>query len=118
MKTPPYINIIQDGWISIKGDPARLKAGGVKLEHKWFLRRGISYTGPGPNLENANLIDTLLVLNTAGIAFLDDYKQGWPPADVMRELQKKGILKTSFTSIVWSGPGSWQLITNEAAQCR
>ena len=41
------------------------------------------------------------------VGFGEDFKQGWAPADFMRELQSRGRITDSFTAIAWRGPGQW-----------
>lgn len=53
----------------------------------------------------------LLSLNDLGIIFGEDYKQPMAPADYMRELQKKSILRKPFKSIGWFGPGDFIIRT-------
>ena len=57
------------------------------------------------------LNEILISLNDLGILFGEDYKQVMAPADYMRDLQKKSILKKQFKSIGWSGPGDFIIKT-------
>jgi hypothetical protein len=52
-------------------------------------------------------------LNQAGIAFGEDFKQGWAPADVMRELQQRGQITEPFTALAWRGQDSWFTTVHE-----
>ncbi|TFW17256.1 hypothetical protein [Duganella callida] len=38
-----------------------------------------------------------------GFAFVDE-PAGWPPAEVLRDLNSKGILNRSFNPISWTSP--------------
>lgn len=55
--------------------------------------------------------EILLSLNALGILFGEDYKQAMAPADYMRDLQGKSVLKKPFKSIGWSGPGDFVITT-------
>ena len=63
-------------------------------------------------LINNNRDEVLLKLNNLGIIFGEDYKQGWSPADIMRDLQDKGILEHEFKSIYWTGTNQWNIKDN------
>jgi hypothetical protein len=71
---------------------------------------------PFGNLENGALIALLRKLNALGVLFGEDYKQGWSPADVMRELQERKLVAEPFTSIAWRGPGEWFTTTHPPAR--
>ena len=64
--------------------------------------------------EPKQLDEILVSLNDLGILFGEDYKQAMAPADYMRDLQEKSVLKKSFKSIGWSGPGDFVIRTFEA----
>lgn len=53
------------------------------------------------HFKSVPLIETLMMLNKAGIVFGEDYKQVYSPAAFMRELQMQGILRESFKSIAF-----------------
>lgn len=57
------------------------------------------------------LDEILLSLNDLGVLFGEDYKQAMAPADYMRDLQEKSVLKKPFKSIGWSGPGDFVIRT-------
>ena len=59
------------------------------------------------------LDEILLSLNDLGILFGEDYKQAMAPADYMRDLQEKSVLRKPFKSIGWSGPGDFVIRTFE-----
>lgn len=70
----------------------------------------------GDLIQNPNLADVLRRLNDAGVLFCEDCKQGWSPADVMRELQTLGAITACFTTIAWRGPGDWFTTLHEGGK--
>lgn len=51
----------------------------------------------------AKLLDHL---NRLGALFVDQ-PAGWPPAAIFRDLRKRGLLRGSFKTVSWTGPGKW-----------
>ena len=110
-KPPAYVAMIMSPSIQIENlDKIKrddLERQGVVVERDWGYSV-VRFADSGENLlENPNLCDLLRRLNDAGVLFCEDYKQGWAPADVMRELQTRGIISECFTAIAWRGPGDW-----------
>lgn len=113
---PPYVPIILDH-IRLQSYTAELEN---ELREKYNLTvvQGnygleISYNSTTtPHFENEDLIEKLFILNKLGVLFGEDYKQMYSPAAFMRELQKREILKKSFTSIYWTGPDDFHYREN------
>jgi hypothetical protein len=116
MKPPPYISLIQGGWIRIEGSLKAIQGLSDLAQSKLFGFSGLKYQERQSPFDNDDLISKLLELNTLGVAFGEDYKQACDPAGMMAELQKRAILRSPFTSIYWTGPGQWHLRINEEAQ--
>jgi len=117
MKPPPYVSMVLAPWIWLESlDDTALE---------WIARKGVSVErdgfrdvvriahDSGDLLSNPSFVDTMARLNDAGLAFGEDYKQGWAPADIMRELQARGGITASFTAIAWRGPGDWFTTVHE-----
>lgn len=105
MKPPTYITLIQEDTIFLKSlnkeTKVKLKENNISLSTKYLLAKVIDVEGDRNEI--------LIKLNELGLVFSVDYKQGWAPADIMAELQEKGILKKPFKSIHWKGPKQWYL---------
>ena len=89
----------------------RIGATGLRLKRSGLFAGGACELevadSDGDPLESTALAD-------AGVAFCEDYKQGWAPADVMRELQaRRGYSEVSTPIIVserlWRQSGHWDL---------
>lgn len=118
MKAPPYIALIQDGYICIENLDRSTKKSiehkGLPLCRRHSLYHAIRFAETKTGyFENMSLIERLLDLNELGLVFGEDYKQAYSPAEFMRELQSKGILKVGFPSIYWSAPRKWHIKCNE-----
>lgn len=77
-----------------------LRAAGVPVS--WW-RGGVPYV----QRDAADLSDFLpkmAALARLGVCFTEDYKQGMAPADIMRDLQARGLLRESFVAVSWGGP--------------
>lgn len=116
MKPPPYIPLIQGGWIRVEGDLNKIDGLTKIVRAKLFGSSGLKYDERHAPFDNEDLIAKLVELNDLGVAFGEDYKQACDPAGMMAEIQKRSILKGSFTSIYWTAPGQWHMRTNEAEQ--
>lgn len=72
------------------------------LEVSWW-RGGV----PFAQRDAADLGDFLPKMATLarlGVCFAEDYKQGMAPADIMRDLQERGLLRQPFVAVSWGGP--------------
>ena len=114
MQTPPYIPLLQNGWIRIEGDHNQIPSLSDILVPIPFGYRGVLFHEEGPYLTNMSLIENLFRLNSMGVVFGEDFKQMYSPAAFMRELQTRAILKTDFISIQWRRKDQWELLTNKA----
>jgi hypothetical protein len=112
MTPPPYVSIFQAGWIRVEGDLSSNPSLMERLVRIPFGFRGIRFDEHGVYTENISLIQAMLDLNDLGVAFGEDYKQCCDPYGFMKDLQKNHILKKSFSSIYWKGPGDWHLREN------
>jgi hypothetical protein len=113
MKPPAYVSQILPGRIILEGDVRAVRDHPAITELRWSLFEWeLPFCElPGSHLENDFLRRALLSLAEAGVCFLDDPRQGWSPADVMREI---GVGRR-FRTISWRGPGEW-FTTEEAAE--
>lgn len=105
MKPPTYIPLIQEDVIFLKSlskeTKAKLKENNIIVSTQYLTDKVIHTKGDRNK--------TLIKLNDLDIVFSVDYKQGWAPADIMEDLQEKGILTKPFKSIHWRGPKQWSL---------
>lgn len=60
-----------------------------------------------PYTDEHDLAEKLHILNQLGFLFIGADPLGWPPADVFIRLREKMLLKGTFKSITWRGPGDW-----------
>ena len=109
---PPYVSLVLSPFVRLENlDPERrreLDRRGISVVRDASGREAARFADSGGwLLENPALIDLLGLLNDAGLAFMDDPRQGWSPADVMSELQAQGKGPAVFTSIAWRGPDDW-----------
>jgi len=81
---------------------ARIRAAG--LPYSWWSG-GVPYPRNGDPDEFA-CEQAMILLARLGVCFAEDYKQGMAPADQMRDMQQRGVLKESFVAISWGGRGS------------
>ena len=116
MEPPPYISLVQGGWIRIEGNFNRIEGLSDLAQSKLFGFSGLKYQERQSPFDNDDLIHKLIELNDLGVAFGEDYKQACDPAGMMAELQKRALLRSPFTSIYWTGPGQWHLRINQVAQ--
>ena len=114
-KAPTYIPIITGDSIILKNLNSELKRtlkeNGFKLEKQHLIDTVIKYKSAPHDTLDSDLSKKLIELSKLGIAFSEDYKQGWAPADIMKDYQKKGILEDNFISIYWMS-GQWKLKTH------
>ncbi len=112
MNPPAYVSIVIPPSVRIESLDAATKASlagvGLTIQRDSFLFPAVHFTDrPGELLSNDSFVDTFALLNKAGIAFGEDFKQGWAPADIMRELHSRGRITAPFTAIAWRGPDNW-----------
>lgn len=71
------------------------------------LRTSESSAGPFHYSSEGELLQLVGRLIDEGFAFVDE-PAGWPPAEVLRELNTRGVFDRSFTAVTWSGPGHFR----------
>ena len=81
-----YVSLIQNG---------RVHTSGEQVSQFEFTN----------DVELASVVARLI---DEGFAFVDE-PAGWPPAEVLRELNEKGILNRSFKAVTWTGPGMFRI---------
>jgi hypothetical protein len=104
-KPPAYVSEIRDGEILIEGPLADLS--------KFGLTRKIHFNSAEKLSKNRELITILTRLNNDGLAFSYDYKIGFSPSGLMKELQELGEIEKSFKEISWKDPNTWLITTYE-----
>jgi len=110
VKRPPtFVPWILKDYLHVRGARKRLKEALRQAGFECFVDGDRCFSvrfdpQAGPTPDNTSLVKLMLFLNEWGVAFSEDYKTWWSPADIMRELQKKGILKGSFRSSGWWVP--------------
>lgn len=120
-KVPAYVAHISAGHVFLVGDVRAVKnlirssALSNRLTRGLFGWKVHFTEGPGGHLENGDLQDVVAALASVGIAFGEDYKQGWSPADVAREFRKRGLVVVPIKTIAWSGPGRWHVFVQADA---
>ncbi len=113
MKVPAYVCMLTESHVCLSGGVGELRTplrnGGLSTR----LGRELGYlsikfidTG-GPHFDNTDLRMVMLELNRIGLKFGEDDQQGCSPADFMRALHARHILRVPFSSIAWQGPGEW-----------
>lgn len=113
MKVPAYVCLLTGSHVCLSGGVGDLRAPLRNGPLSARLGRELGYLSlkfnetSGAHFENADLNGVMLELNRIGLMFGEDYKQGCSPADYMRELHARGILRTPFIAIAWRGPGEW-----------
>lgn len=85
-----YVTLIQDGKITLSDDTFQ----------------DITYA------DDEQLIAAVTSLIADGFSFVDE-PSGWPPAAILKELQKQDKLQTSFTAITWLGADQPQIYVVE-----
>jgi hypothetical protein len=118
-KPPPYVSII---FISshvrisqsTKAVREAITAAGYEVFEDEFSLCNVKINQELPGDKKIELLDKILMfLNDLDILFGEDYKQMMAPADYMRYLQNKSLLKKPFKSIGWFGPGDFTIRTIE-----
>lgn len=112
MKPPAYVSIVLSPDIRLESldRAARDSIGraGLDLRRDGLFHRSVRFdAGQADLLANEEFVRAMVRLNEAGVAFCEDHRQGWAPADIMRELQANGRIAAPFTAIAWRGPGDW-----------
>lgn len=62
----------------------------------------------GEYTSDAELASVVTRLIDEGFAFADA-PAGWPPTEVLRELNAQGILNRSFKAVTWTSPGVFRI---------
>jgi hypothetical protein len=112
MKPPPHVAIVLPPFVRLGSlDPARhddLMGRGFAIERDDFGYHAVRFKDTGGDLLcNKDFVEIFQRLNDAGLAFQEDVKQLWSPADFMRELQSSGTIGAPFTAISWRGADKW-----------
>jgi hypothetical protein len=99
-----YVSYVSNDVIVLSGANLRwrtwLRAGGLPVS--WWSG-GVPYTQQGAD-ELSDFVPKMIALARLGVLFAEDYKQGMAPADIMRDLQQRGLLRESFVAVSWGGP--------------
>ncbi|MGV3660879.1 MAG: hypothetical protein ACO1TE_11875 [Prosthecobacter sp.] len=112
MKPPPHVVIVLPPFVrlgSLDGSAReRLASCGFSVERDSAGFDAVRFADTSSDLlGNADFVETFRLLSGAGLAFGEDFKQGWAPADIMRELQSRERITVPFTAIAWRGPDHW-----------
>lgn len=87
-------------WLRAAGLPVSWWSGGVPYAQRDF-----------DDLDD--LLPKLAALAQLGVCFAEDYKQGMAPADMMRDLQARGLLRDSFIAVSWGGPSARRQVRHD-----
>jgi hypothetical protein len=120
---PVHVAIIFDGHVRLHGDVAHLwqqlrKAGYAdRLFVDEYGYSAVRFEPGTPHTKNIPLLTLLFLLNDLSIAFAEDHKQLWSPADFMRKLQCELVLHKAFRSIVAKSADAddWSCTIHESA---
>lgn len=113
MKPPAYVSMIAAGRCVLGGDLAsfrrrKLRDALVARLHRQLVESFVTFReSAGDGLSNEDLHEVIRDLIDSDACFLDDPRQGWSPADVVRELRRRDIVTERFKTIAWRGPGEW-----------
>ena len=112
MKVPAYVCILTVCHACLSGGVGELRMPLRSGNLSTRLGRELGYLSikfneNGSLNNNLDLQTVMLELNRIGLLFGEDCKQGCSPADYMRGLHARGVLRTPFSSIAWRGPGEW-----------
>ena len=99
-----YVSLILNAKIRIERVASDIEGELTKLGDQSVIEGGEIWTVPYHGDEHlAKLLDQL---NRLGVLFVD-HPAGWPPAAIFRDLRKRGLLRGSFKTVSWTGPGKW-----------
>jgi hypothetical protein len=110
---PPYVADIQSGRVVIDNDSGQIKA---LLERSPYSEKvidepagylAVRFSDEGPDLDNPQLLQLLIWLNSQNIPF--SVGKGWGPAEVMAHLRVNGRITGRFKTIYWTSPGKWHI---------
>lgn len=108
-----YVNFVDASVIHLSGANrhwrAWLRAGGLPVS--WWLD-GVPYTQRDPD-DLADFLPKMAALAGLGVCFAEDYKQGMAPADIMRDLLERRLLREPFVAVSWGGPGDRRRVRHE-----
>lgn len=100
-----YVSYVRSEVIVLSGADCRwrawLRAGGLPVS--WWSG-GVPYAEQDDD-GRSDFALKMIALARLGVRFAEDYKQGMAPADIMRDLQERGLLRESFVAVSWAGPG-------------
>lgn len=100
-----YVSYVSKDVIVLEGANRRwrawLRAGGLPVS--WWSG-GVTYSQRDYD-DLSDFLPKMTALARLGVRFTEDYKQGMAPADIMRDLQERGLLHESFVAVSWGGPG-------------
>jgi hypothetical protein len=108
-----YVSYVSNDVIVLQGANRRwrawLRAGGLPLS--WWSG-GVPYRQRGDD-DLSDFLPKMATLARLGVRFTEDYKQGMAPADIMRDLQERGLLHESFVAVSWGGPGERRQVRHD-----
>ncbi|MGE4070184.1 MAG: hypothetical protein AB7E72_03330 [Lysobacterales bacterium] len=100
-----YVSYVSETLIHLEGANrhwrAYLRAAGLPVS--WWLG-GLSYPRRHPG-DESGCEAAMVALARLGVCFAEDYKQGMAPADIMRDLLDRGVLREPFVAISWNDQG-------------
>lgn len=108
-----YVSFVDYDVIHLEGAGRRwrswLRAAGLPVS--WW-RGGVPFVQHGPD-DLVDFLPKMAALARLGVCFTEDYKQGMAPADIMRDLQARGLLRESFVAVSWGGPDARRRVRHD-----
>lgn len=108
-----FVSFVDRDVIHLEGANRRwrawLRAGGLPVS--WWAG-GVPYV-QHDHEDFADFLPKMSALARLGVCFGEDYKQGMAPADIMRELQARGLLRESFVAVGWGGRNGRRLVRHD-----
>ncbi len=104
-----YVTYVDSDVIHLMGADRRwrawLRAGGLPVS--WW-RDGVPFEQSSSE-DLSDFLPKMITLARLGVCFSEDYKQQMAPADIMRDLQARGLLREPFVAIGWGDNGRQQI---------
>lgn len=119
-KPPPYVSLIFFGShvkisYSTKAVREAITAAGYEIFKDEYCVCNVKIETQVADKDREDRLNHLLLfLNDLEIVFGEDYKQAMAPADYMRDLQDRTVLRKPFRSIGWGAPEGFLIRTIEA----
>lgn len=108
-----YVNYVSSTVIHLQGANSAwrrwLRAAGLPVS--WWSD-GVPYAQRDAN-DMSDFLPKMAALARLGVCFAEDYKQGMAPADIMRDLQERGLLRESFIAVSWGGPSARRRVRHD-----